>query len=312
MLFALLLACPKTPDETALEDSEGPVEDPATVELAGPCPMDTDLGGFSVTATDATDVAGTVSNGVVPITILENIGTDGDCVLLRRNNPHCEPACDPGQTCDWEGECIAYPSNQDLGVVTIDGLAQPVEMEPVFPGNTYFDTTLPHPAMTPGELVTLRMPEGTYGPARMHGVAVDPLTGLAEEWSIEAGVDLELTWDATVTSPARSEVWVSVNIDQHGVSPGTLFCTFEDDGAGTVSGALIEQMVSVGVTGFPSGSIVRRTVDHADAGDGCMDFTVSSRAGVAVDVIGFTPCTSTAECPDGLVCNTELQICEDP
>ena len=47
-------------------------------------------------------------------------------------------------------------------------------------------------------------------------------------------------------------------------------------------------------------------------GEGCMDFTVSSRAGVAVDVIGFTPCTSTAECPEGLVCNTELQICEDP
>lgn len=310
MIWMLLLGCPQTDNEESALEETGVEVDPSTVELAGECPMETDFGGFRVTATTATDVDGTVSNGVVPITILENIGTDGDCVLLRRNNPNCQPACDPGETCDWDGECITYPANQDLGTVSIDGLAEGVEMEPVFPGNTYFDTTLPHPGMTPGDLLTLRMPGGTYGPVRLHGVGVDPLSGLQDEWAVEAGVDLKVTWEPPTTSPVRSEVWMSVNIDQHGVSPGTLFCTFEDDGEGTVPGALLDQLVSVGVTGFPSGAIMRRTVDHAVVGDGCMDFTVSSRAGVAVDVIGFTPCTSDAECPPELECNEELQICE--
>lgn len=307
-MLLLLLACPKAEDsaETGVDAS-----DPATVALAGACALDLDFGGFAVIDEDTeTTVDGAVADAVVPITILEEIGSDGDCRLMRRNNPHCEAACDPGQTCDWEGECVTYPAKQDLGTVTLEGLVQPVEMEPVFPGNTYFNTSLPHPAMTPGELVTLRMPGGLYGPARLYGVAVDPLSGLAQEWVVEAGVDLTVSWDTPTASVVRSEIFISVNIDQHGASPGTLMCVFEDDGEGVVSGALLEELVSVGVTGFPSGLIERRTLDSAPAAQGCMDFKVGSKRIVSVDVLGFTPCTSDAECPDDLDCNEEFQICE--
>jgi hypothetical protein len=37
---------------------------------------------------------------------------------------------------------------------------------------------------------------------------------------------------------------------------------------------------------------------------------VSSSVSVDVDVIGYTPCVSDADCPDGQDCNEELQICE--
>ncbi len=305
----LLLACTKSVDS----GETGDLVDPANVPLAGPCGLDQDFGGFLVSdGGDDTSCDGSVADGVVPITILEEIGSEGDCRLMRRNNPHCDPACDPGQTCDWDGECVAYPAKQDLGSVTLGGLVQPVEMEPVFPGNTYYDTSLPHPAMTPGELITLKMPGGTYGPLRLYGVGVDPLSDLQEVWSIESGEELVVTWKAPTTEPRRSEVFMSVNIDQHGTSPGTLVCVFEDDGEATVPAALLEQLVAVGVTGFPSAAIERRTVDSAAAGSGCMDFTVRSRRSVVVDVVGFTPCTTTAECPPGQVCNEELQICEDP
>lgn len=102
--FSLLLAC--DPSEavesgTGGNADSGPVGDPATVSLAGECAMDVDFGGFTVTDNgETTDVAGKVADGVVPIAVLEPIATEGDCQVLRQNNPHCEPTCDPGQTCD--------------------------------------------------------------------------------------------------------------------------------------------------------------------------------------------------------------------
>ena len=74
--------------------------------------------------------------------------------------------------------------------------------------------------------------------------------------------------------------------------------------------SVVQQLVEVGVSGFPSGVLTRRTADKADAGEGCTDFAISSRREVAVDVIGYTPCISTNDCPDGQTCNVELQICE--
>ena len=285
--------------------------DPATVELAGPCEMADDFGGFVVqSAGDNTGVQGAVADGVVPITIFEEIGAEGDCQLLRQNNPFCEPACDVDETCDFDGTCIDYPRNQDLGIVTIRGLVQSVEMEAVFPGNTYYDTSLPDPPYVPGELVALDMPEGTYGPATLYGVGLAPHATSDAEWVIDPGSDLAISWDAPTGDVVRSEIAMSINIDQHGASPGTLVCTFEDTGSATVPAGILQQLIDAGVTGFPTGALDRRTADHADIDGGCMDLVVTAPLTVPVDVVGYTPCVSDADCPDGETCNIELQICE--
>lgn len=302
-LVAGLVACTGSdaPDPT----------DPATVPLAGACDLAVDHGGFLVQAAEGQGgVEGKVADGVVPISVLEEIGQSGDCRLLRRNNPYCEPACDRGQTCDFNGECLPYPANQDLGTVTLAGLVQEVSMEPVFPGNTYFDTSLPNPPFEAGSLITLDMPGGAYGPATLHGVGVEVLGDTDELWTIVEGQDLTVAWAAPTAEVHRSTVGLSISIDQHGATPGVLRCEFEDDGEGTVPAALIDQLISSGVTGFPSGSLERHTRDKVDVGDVCMDFTVSNPLTVEVDVDGFTPCLSQADCPDGLTCNLELQICE--
>jgi hypothetical protein len=285
--------------------------DPVTVDLAGACDMASDFGGFVVqSAGDNTGVEGKVADGVVPISVLEEIGAAGECRLLRRNNPFCDPACDRSHTCDFDGVCVAYPANQDLGVVTIAGLAQDVAMDPIFPGNTYFDTSLPDPPFAPGELITLDMPDGVYGPLTLHGVGLELLTGTADEWIIEEGRDLVVTWAPPTTEVVRSTVGLSVSIDQHGATPGLLRCDFADDGEGVVPEALIGLLINSGVTGFPTGRISRNTVDSGPVGDGCMDLTVAHPFVVDVDVVGYTPCISTQDCPDGQECNLELQICE--
>ena len=72
----------------------------------------------------------------------------------------------------------------------------------------------------------------------------------------------------------------------------------------------MQHLVDAGVTGFPSGSLERRTADRAEAGAGCLDLAVSIPLDVPVDVVGYTPCVSDEDCPEGMECNEELQICE--
>ncbi len=310
MLVSLLALWACTGD-TGTGDSGFQDLDPATVPLGGACEMDVDFGGFSViSATDGTGAEGTVADGVVPQTVLEPIASDGNCRLLRRNNPFCDPACAPGETCDFDGNCLPYPAHQDLGTVSVFGLAQDVEMEPVFPGNTYYDSTLPTPPFAAGAVVVLDMPGGVYGPSTLYGVGVEPLVTLDVEWVLEAGVSMTVRWEPPTGDIVRSEIGVSINVDQHGTSPGALDCTFSDTGEATVEASIVTALVEAGVTGFPSGSLERRTQDHGPAGEGCMDFTLVAPLTIDVDVVGFTPCVSDVDCPDGLDCNLELQVCQ--
>lgn len=307
--FLLLLsACTggKGDDSTAPE-----VLDPATVALAGTCPMETDQGGISLlVGTDETSIDGAVADGVVPTAVLEELLSDGDCKVLRRNNPYCDPACDPGTTCDFDGTCVEYPANQDLGTVSVSGLSKAVSMEAVFPGNTYYDTSLPHPACTAPDVLTLSMPGGTYGPAELHALCPEPYDVTGNLWVIDPSADLVVSWPVPTTSVVRTEMALSLSIDQHGVSPSVLRCVFADDGEGTVSAAALAELVSVGVTGFPTGTLTRRTVDSAPAGAGCMEFTAEATRTVEVDVVGYTPCVSDEDCPDGQTCDLAFQVCE--
>jgi hypothetical protein len=101
-----------------------------------------------------------------------------------------------------------------------------------------------------------------------------------------------------------------INIDQHGITPTALYCTFVDDGEGTVPAALLKTLIGQGVTGFPDGSLTRRTVDSTAVGAGCAELVVSSFLDADVNVVGYTPCTNDEMCPEGQHCNEKLERCE--
>ncbi len=312
VVLALLTGCgDEPPPGDSRPDSDSPGLDPATVALEGACSMATDYGGFVVDALeDYSTVSGSVSDGVVPMTVLEEVAVEGDCRALRRNNPFCDPPCESGQACDFDGECVPYPETQDLGTVTIAGLGDAVVMEPVSPGYTYFDTSVGHPAYQPDVLVELQTSAGPWGPLTLHGVGVEQLVPTQETWLVAEGEDLAITWEPP-TGLARSHVLLRVTIDQHGTTPISLECTFDDDGEGIIPGAITELLVTAGVTGFPNGSLVRRTADRVELGeDACAEFVVSSTRSPDVRVDGYTPCNDDEDCPDGQECNEALEICE--
>lgn len=318
VLALSLAACTDGPTDTGVIDtqvedtsSEGlapPEGDPASVELAGECPMESHIGAFTVADYgDYTIAEGSVSDAVVPVTVLTPGVAAGDCQLFKRENPFCEGGCQSDETCGLDGVCVPYPSSLNVGQVTIAGLVRDVLMDPIQPGDKYFDTSLPQPAAVSGELIQLRVQESEHGNFDLHGISVEPLVLPPSTLVLEEGQDLSVNWTA---SPGRARVELRLSIDQHGSSPSTLVCDFEDDGEGLVPAAAINALVVAGVTGFPNGSLSRRTVDQAQTDPGCVDLVTQSRRNPEVRVAGFIPCTDDDQCPEGLSCNLAIEICE--
>jgi hypothetical protein len=288
-----------------------PTGDPETVPLAGPCAQEDLYGAFLVEDLFGFAILdGTVSDGVVPITVLELMEASGECTLERRNNPFCDPPCGAGMTCTFEGTCIPFPRAQDLGTVTIGGMVEPVAMEPLVPGYNYSNTTLPYPAYAPGDLIEFRTGAGTYPGVELHGVGVTPLASSDGEVFVDPDVDLEVLWTAPPEG-ARSRVFFQLTIDQHGLTPVKLRCDFADDGVGVVPSSLVRGLIDFGVTGFPNATLKRQTVDSTAVGEGCMEFRVSSPIELSVDVDGFTPCRVEEQCPEGQSCDFVNEICRD-
>ncbi|MDP2308790.1 MAG: hypothetical protein Q8P18_22405 [Pseudomonadota bacterium] len=301
------------PDTADTSDSVNlPDGDPATITLAGACPLATRYGGFEIVVNDDySTVSGAVADGVVPITVLveaarEDASPGDSCVLLRRDNPYCEPTCDPGETCDFDGACLPYPANQDLGTIDVLGLREGVSMQPVVPGNTYFDTTLPHPVVDPDALVELRA-AGAPG-FTLRGVGPEALVPSTLAWVI-GGAPLALAWNAP-TGLGRSTIELRLTVDQHGLTPLTLVCEFADDGTADIPPALVEELLVSGVSGYPNGRISRRTADKVAVGAGCADLVVGYEVLPNVTVDGHTACDSHDDCPSGQHCNFPLETCE--
>ncbi len=320
MTVLLLLACidadargdSAVAPDTSDTGEEAVVTDdpPESVVLEGLCPLDTRHGAFYVEAYDSySAVYGEVSDGVVPNTVLTEVAVDGACRLMRTENPYCDPPCSAGETCDLDSTCIAYPSTQDLGTVSVSGLVEAVAMEPVSPGFSYFDTSLPHPIYTDEQVIELTTSGATLDPFVLHGVGFDVLTLDTASWTVAEHTSVPLAW-AGAAKDTQTEVFVELNIDQHGTSPLTVWCVFEDTGSAEIPATVIDALLDAGVTGYPSGRVTRRTVDSTTAGDGCVDLTVASPVGASIDVAGYTPCTSDLDCPPNQSCNLALQVCE--
>jgi hypothetical protein len=314
-LFLLLVACPTTSDTGSsldtVDSGGGTVDgDPDTIPLNGVCPLETRWGGFKVEANvDYSAVDGYISNGIVPGNVMEEALAEGDCRLMKRNNPYCNPICEAGETCDFDGTCLPYPENQDLGTVTIEGLRNAVSMEPSASGKKYFYTQLDTLAFDAGALIRLQTAGGAYAPLTLNGVGVAPLAPASLDWQIAEGENLEMAWDVPAAG-SRGEVFLSLNVDQHGLTPLFLECVFEDDGAATVPSSVIDALLGAGITGYPSGKIQRRTADKVQLGAGCADFIVDyTWATDSVTVAGHTPCKGNDDCPDGQTCDLANETC---
>jgi hypothetical protein len=298
--------------QASSDDTAGSSDDSSStggeVELAGSCSFEDHVGGF-LAGFEPTYSAfsGSVADGVVPVNVLEQVGEDGSCTLWRRNNPFCDPGCAAGEVCDFDGSCLPYPINHDVGVVTVTGLAKAVMLEPVPPTFSYFDTMLPHPGFEPGALITVEASGGDYSPLLLHGIGVEMVVPAAKELQLGSDTPLDVEW---TPGDARATMHLQIAVDQHGTSPLAMICLVPAD-AGTlsISGELVTQFLENGISGFPSADFYFETVDSVDIEPGCVDFVVRSHARLLVRVEGHTPCNLPIDCPEGQMCDVMTQTC---
>jgi hypothetical protein len=287
--------------------SSGTTTTGGEVELDGACPLAERVGGFIVAMEpEYSAFSGSVADGVVPVSVLEQVGAEGDCILLRRNNPFCEPLCMPGEACDFDGSCIPYPVNHDVGLVTITGLLTPVMVEPVAPTYSYFDTGLMHPPFEVGSPIELTAAGGDYEAFELHGIGVPMVEPVADQLSLSTGRPVMVEWGPV---GAEATLRLVLYVDQHGLTPVFLVCESDDTGSITISPELVSQFLAFGVSGFPCADYYLQTVDSVDLTPGCVDFTVRSHVQTQLDVEGHTPCDAPADCPDGQMCDLMIQTC---
>lgn len=309
------LACDKAganPKDTGPASDTADSSDPADpLSLDGACDLAERLGGFAVESNPSYAlVTGLVRDGVVPADVLDLAETEGECALWRRTNPACDPACGADQTCAEDGTCIPYPLGLNLGTVTVTGLLAEVSMSAVEPDKSYFNTGVPNPPWTEGARVTLEASaDGALGAFTLDGVGLSPLEGAPSALVVDEDSPLALSW-TPAPDGALSTVRLELTIDQHGLTPLTLVCTFEDDGEGEVPSALLTDLVRSGVSGFPNGRLERQTADRAELGGGCIDLELNSVLLPDVSVAGSTPCTDDEDCPEGQTCDEAMEICE--
>lgn len=273
------------------------------------CPLEQRVGYFEVAHWEFyASVAGHVTNGVVPLEVLQAKEQEGNCRLMRKENPFCDPPCGAGQLCNHDGTCLAYPENQSVGTVTVDGLLVDVQMEPSIT-NAYAETDVPFPMFENGSKVTLTAAGGEAPGFTLIGYGVDDLVVDSNVLTLVKGEDLTVEWDG---SDGQGSIYMRLNVDQHGNSPVTMVCDLPDTGTADLPGGLLTLLLEYGVSGFATFDIYRRTIDSSWNGDACVELRTFSFAPGKVLVEGHVPCFSDAECPDGEVCKVEINTCIEP
>jgi len=259
---------------------ESDLEKIGNVSLRGPCALDEKVGHFEIAHRELfSAVTGEVSDSVNPLRVLETVEEQGDCRILRQNNPFCDPPCSAGEICSRVEECIPYPRAINVGPVKIVGLTSNIELV-ANNVNQYQETNVSNPPFVEGNGIKL-VSIGTE-PFTLYGQGVAPIQVSAQGFKIARGEELRVS-GLYHTGPGS--VLVTINVDQHGNSPVTLFCeTKEELESMTIHRSIIDSLLDYGISGVASANIYRRTVDSVHFESGCVELSVFSQKRISINV----------------------------
>ncbi len=297
-------------DDPGMDVDAGPFVDDRPIELNGACAEDQRSGRFRLEVSGGTSASssihGEVTDKVNPARARVLVAEEGACRLEQRLNPLCDPGCSNDEVCTINNVCTTAARTLDLGPIRLGGLATNIEMKARSPGNNYFDTTIAHPAIMGGEELRLRT---TTGDLALDGLGSESLVISGGDWAITKGQPLIVSWEAPTVSAVKTQVGLTLSIDQHGTSPYLLICEFADTGSAEVATTLIDSLFDAGVSGFPNARLERRTSDSQTYKERCVDFQVAHPRLHNASVTGHTPCNGPNDCPDGQTCDLGTNTC---
>jgi hypothetical protein len=234
----------------------------------------------------------------------------GGCKLYTPNVVFCEQPCTGGAVCTADDTCTPYPMVQTVGTVTLTGLGpSAISMEPK--ANNYqppAGTTLPYPPCAAGAELKLSAAGGSYPPFTLSARCIEPLE-LAEGVHITKGQPIALSWKPGASS-VKSNVNVLLDLSHHGGSKGKIECDVPDNGALSIPAPMVDALVELGISGFPT-VIVTRQLDGgaADGGPAHVFLRLSAPYHRTIEIPGLVSCNEDTQCPAGQRCQADLK-CE--
>ncbi|HXI57448.1 MAG TPA: hypothetical protein VNO55_15385 [Polyangia bacterium] len=281
-----------------------------------PCAASTAVGHFSIALAGPADNApgtstfqGSVRNGVAPLENWPELVKDGDCHVVVLPKLFCATACGADRTCAGKDQCVPQPQAQDLGDITLDGLAAPLTVPPIGAPTArqyYASLPMPFPPLGPENEVRMKTAGGAYPSFTLVGRGVEPLVLSTSNLFIARDKPLVVTW----TAPAKNrstKIFIRLDIAHHGGIGARLECDVADAGSATLPATLLAALIDQGTAGFPTITLIRRTVDAVSIAAGCVDFAVASPADQPVTVDGVTSCNDDMPCPAGKTCGVDLK-----
>lgn len=294
-------------EPSVASDPDAPVVGTFTVSMPPPHP-----------STDVAAVAsfqGVVRDGpAVEMTSWSVLEEDAHCVLYEPSIPFCEPACASGSACVTGGTCQAYPEARSLGKATVTGLAleggeAEFTLTPLRPNFNYLpgaSVTLVNPPAQPGAAVQLHTEGGDYDPVTLVALGIEALdfhtNGEPLPFAPEASALLEWTPPA---DPEASQILVDVDISHHGGVKGKIECIAPDTGTLEISQSMVAGLIELGVAGFPTITVRRRSAGSANIGAGQVALEIVSGLELPLAIPGLVSCSGPADCQDGQLCGTD-------
>jgi hypothetical protein len=255
--------------------------------------------------------SGKVFDGEVPAaTVWTVLAEDGDCQLLKPTIPYCDGGCGTG-VCVADGQCQSQPTAHSVGDVTLNGVStvagdSSIVISPIIKGySTPAGVAFSYPPVAEGATVTLSAAGGDYDAFSIEAVGIAPLVLANSEYPLSANAPLSLTWTPPSDS-SQSRIAVHLDISHHGGSKGKIVCDTSDDGAVEIGAGLTSQLLGLGVAGFPTIIVTRRTGGQVMIAPGLVSFGVQQSIERAVLVEGVTSCTGDADCTSPQTCASDL------
>ena len=251
----------------------GPAPGPSNVA----CPLSSRIGDFVIGHQEYGDwVTGKIKDRVSAQAVLQAKDKEGPCQLWQKVKANCQPKCDQtAQECTHDNGCQLYPVALDVGEVVVSGLIKPVKIFAKGATKKYDYTDFDDRAWKDGAKISLRAPGGGIGAIELHGVGVPPLVVPKGDWQMSAGKPLTLSWTG---APGDHRIHVTMNVDQHGTSPAEIVCDLEDTGSFDVPAKLVDALLAYRVSGAPSATLERRTVDSVSVKGGCVELVVAAQS----------------------------------
>jgi hypothetical protein len=210
----------------------------------------------------------------------------GDCRYWYLSQGFCDPACASGEICDAKDECVVLPFQLSAGTLSVDGLAEPIEVSAQEFGVGSYDGPggLDETLFAAGDSITASFSGDEFPRVSLSAQGVDAMEHELTDTGFDLGTDsdVELSW-----APSDNEACVRVVLNSSNVSHGApldgfIECETSDTGSLTISQTLIERF-PYGTTpevteGFdwPQSELTRYTASRVDTEYGPAELVVRS------------------------------------